>query len=354
MGRKIDETKLRKFCINALVKSGMSDENANIMSEVLITTDKWGVFTHGVKNLYGYIEKKKQGGVSFDNELIYEAEYPSLCVIDANNTMGYISAVKAMNKACEYATKNGIGISFVKNSTHFGACGYYANIAASKGMIGIALSNVDKKMTIPGAKGMVMGHNPFAMAAPAKVIPSVILDISSSNVASLKVLKAKAAGESVPDTWIIDKNGIPTTDPSKYPDEGALLPFGGHKGYGIAMFVEILTSVILGKENSTTDDVRSWCFDMDKPNNVCHSFTAINPNMVNGGFLTYMDALIEDMHNIPKADGTDEITVPGERMWRKYCEAEKEGIALPEDAVEELEKVAIECGLELGIYRENH
>ena len=205
-------------------------------------------------------------------------------------------------------------------------------------------------MTIPGARGMVMGHNPFALAAPAVKFPSVILDISSSNVASLRVLKAKHGGESIPNTWISDVNGLPTTDPSRYPDEGALLPMGGHKGFGIAMFIEILTSVLLSCPTSTEDEVHSWCFDLDKPNNVSHAFVVINPELiddVNTPFADRVQAFVDELHDAPKAVGNDRITVPGERMWERYSKAKKNGIELPEDVMEEIRKIEKKFGIEL-------
>lgn len=346
----VNKKDLLRFCVDALIRSDMSMENAQTIAKILLQTEMWGIHTHGVKNLYGYIQKAEAGGVSFTDEPDIEMQNGSMAVINGNNTMGYISATKAMNLACEIAKAYGISMVLVKNSCHFGACGYYANIAAEKGYIGIVLSNVDKKMTIPGARGMVMGHNPFALAAPAVKFPSVILDISSSNVASLRVLKAKHGGESIPNTWISDVNGLPTTDPSRYPDEGALLPMGGHKGFGIAMFIEILTSVLLSCPTSTEDEVHSWCFDLDKPNNVSHAFVVINPELiddVNTPFADRVQAFVDELHDAPKAVGNDRITVPGERMWERYSKAKKNGIELPEDVMEEIRKIEKKFGIEL-------
>lgn len=341
MNKTISEERLFSYCLEALTASGMKEENALTMSKILVKTDMWGVYTHGCKNLYGYICKAEVGGVSFLGSPSVERNLPAVVVIDGRNTMGYISGSLAMDMACECAKENGIGMALVKNSCHFGATGYYANIAAEQGMLGFATSNVDRKMTIPGARGMIMGHNPFSFAAPAKSIPSIILDISSSNVASLRVLKAKALGESIPPTWISDKDGIPTTDPRGYPDEGALLPMGNHKGYGIAMFMEIMTSVLLAKETSTRDEVTSWCFDMDKPNNVCHTFIAIDPELIaEGDFAERVESFITDLHNAPKAKGNDRILVPGEDMWERYDKAKQEGISLPGDVWYELEKIS--------------
>ena len=350
MSYKVTAHDLDTFCQDSLLRSGMSARDAQTMAKALVQTEMWGIHTHGVKNLNGYIEKAEAGGVSFTNEPAVERRSGAFAVINGKNTMGYISASMAMDIVCEIAKTTGISMVLVKNSCHFGACGYYANLAAEKGLIGIVLSNVDKKMSIPGARGMVMGHNPFALAAPAKDFPSTILDISSSNVASLRVLKAKHNGETIPNTWISDGNGLPTTDPGMYPDEGALLPMGGHKGFGIAMFIDILTSVLLSCPTSAEDEVHSWCFDLDQPNQVCHSFIAIHPESIcdNGSFTSRVQAFINTLHAAPKAVGNDRITVPGERMWERYAKALQSGIELPDDVMEEIEKLEKKFAIKLN------
>lgn len=346
---KIVENDLKSFCVDVLKKFGMIEEDANTMSSHLVRADKWGINTHGTKNLFGYVQKALAKGVSFTNQPEYIYEFASIALLDARNCMGYLAATKAMEKACEMATINGIGMVCVKNSSHYGAGACYANIAAEKGLIGIALSNVDKKMTIPGSKGMVMGHNPFTLAAPANVIPSVFLDSSSSNISSLRVLKAKENHETIPYDWICDKDGIPTNDPSHYPEEGALLPLGGnHKGYGIALFIDILTGVMGSSLNSISDNIPSWCFDLDKPNMVSHTLIAINPNLICPDFKERIDKLIKDTHNLPKAKNVSNIFVPGEMAWAKFKKNEEDGtVLLPSDVVGELSKLERLANIEL-------
>lgn len=343
------EKELLSFCIDCLMKYGMSEKNAQTTAKLLVKTDKWGINTHGTKNLYGYIKKAIAGGVSFSNQPSILKDYPSLTLVDANNCMGFVSSSFAMNLACEKAQSNGIAMVVVKNSGHYGAGACYANIASDKGLIGICISNVDKKMTIPGAKGMVMGHNPFTLSAPAGKLPSVFLDASSSNVSSLKVIRSKLAGETIPNNWIVDKDGVPTNDPSKYPDEGALLPLGGHKGYGIALFIDILTGVISSSLNSISNDIPSWCFDLEKPNSVSHTFIAINHNLICPNFVKQIDELIEDLHNLPKAKDVDKIFVPGEIEWNHYQSNDEGFISLPKDVVDELIKLSELTGYSLDV-----
>ena len=343
----IEEKKLFAFCCDALIKSGMDENNSRMVASHLVQTDKWGVHTHGTKNLFYYIKKNIAGGVSFKNEIEIVKEYPSSAIIDANNCLGFVSCTIAMNKACEMAEKTGIGIVFVKNSCHFGAAACYSNIAAKRGLIGIALSNVEKRMTIPGAKGIVIGHNPFSYAVPSTILPSVFLDVATSNVASLKVMKERDASHKIPFDWISDKDGLPTDDPSKYPEEGALLPMAGHKGYGIALLIEFLTSIATASDTSISGLIPSWILDMEKPNNVCHTCIAIDISKFNPSFVHDVDKAIEELHSSPKSKDSKGIFVPGEIEWKKSFASEKGGINLPEDVYSILKEMSLFLGIPL-------
>lgn len=246
---------LKKFCKTALVKAGASEKDALTTAEVLSETEAWGTHSHGVKNLNNYIIKCEKGGASLTAQPTIVRESLSAALVDAHQSLGMISASYGMNLAIEKAEKTGIAIVNVTNSTHFGAAGYYSNMAAKRGMIGIAMSNVDPNMTLPGARCQAIGNSPFSYAAPSEKVPSVFLDIAMSNVAGLKVVKARNEGRTIPDTWIVDENGKPTTDPSIYPEKGALLPVGMHKGYGLAVMVELLTGVLSGAPTSTSGKI---------------------------------------------------------------------------------------------------
>jgi ureidoglycolate dehydrogenase (NAD+) len=338
-GKRIKLEDLKDFCEKSLVKEGMSVENARITAEVLSETDAFGTHSHGTKNLHGYIRKFRVGGMDIKAEPEVVKEGPAFAVVDAKNALGTVSCYKAVEMACEKAKQAGIAIVCVKNSSHFGAAGYYANMAAKRGMLGIALSNVDPNMTVPGARGMVMGNNPLAYAAPALSNPSVFLDIAMSNVASLKVIQAKKDGVSIPDTWIVDGEGLPTTDPSRYPDEGAMQPMAAHKGYGLAVLVELLTGVLSGGAMSMMGDIVSWCFELEKPNNVCHTIIAIDVEKFIGReeFAKRTEAMAERLRSVPKAKGKDRVFTPGEMEWERHKKAAEDAIALPPDVAEALE-----------------
>lgn len=347
--RKIKLSDLKDFCRLSLTDAGMAEEDARITAEVLAETDAYGTNSHGTKNLPGYIRKAKAGGLDIKAVPEIIRQGPAFAIIDAKNSMGTVSSWQAMELACAKAKETGVGLVTVKNSTHFGAAGYYANMAALKGMFGIAMSNVDPNMTVPGARGMLIGNNPFAYAAPAGALPSVFLDIAMSNVASLKVIQAKKDGLSIPDTWIVDKDGLPTTNPAGYPDEGAMQPMAAHKGYGLAVFVELLTGGLSGGGMSMLGDIVSWLFEMDKPNNVCHTFIAIDIEKFTGreAFVQRTDDMIKALQDAEKAKGKDRIYLPGEIEWNKHRIAD-DLLQLPSDVAQALSGLAADNNIKIN------
>lgn len=349
---KIKLQDLKAFCKEALMKEGMKEEYAGIVAEVLSETDAFGTNSHGTKNLHNYLKKFRAGGIDIKAEPEIIKEGPAFAAFDAHKSLGIVPSVKAMELACTKAETEGIAIATVRNSCHFGAAGYYANIAAKRGLIGFSMSNVDPNMTVPGARGMLLGNNPFAYAAPAATTPSVFLDIAMSNVASLKVVQARKDGKEIPPTWIVDKDGLPTTDPSHYPEEGAMQPMAAHKGYGLSVMVELLTGILSGGCTSMGGDIVSWCFEMEKPNNVCHTFIAINPKMFLGEekLSDRVETMAGILRTAPKAKGAERIYTPGEIEWSKHAIAEEEGFSIPADVEESLKGLAEESGIELKLY----
>ena len=351
-GNKIKLGDLKSFCAKALENAGMKPEYATITADALSETDAYGTHSHGTKNLHNYIKKAKAGGIDIKAEPAAVKDGPAFAVIDAGKAMGMIPSVQAMELACQKAKQTGIGIVTVKNSCHFGANGYYANLAAKQGMISIVVSNVDPNMNAPGAQAKALGNNPVAFACPSKKYPTVFLDIAMSNVASLKVFQARAEGRKIPDNWIVDKDGLPTDDPSRYPDEGAMQPMASHKGYGLALMVETLTGILSGGATSMGGMISSWVLNLNAPNNVCHTFIAINAAMFcdDSKVEDRVETMAGQIRSLPKAKGSERIYLPGEMEWERYANVEKEGITLPADLLESLQGLANDSGLTLPVF----
>lgn len=318
---KIKLDRLRSFAVSALVSIGMSETDANTTADVLVTTDTFGVLTHGTKNLCGYIEKMKAGGLDAKAEPSTEREGSACAIINGNKAVGMVSSCKAMKLAIQKAKDCGIAYVGVHNSCHFGAAGYYSNLAAAEGMIGLAVSNADPVIAIPNGRKKAIGSNPFSFAAPLGDGKSVFLDIALSNVAALKVIMAQEKGQKIPDTWLVDEDGVPTTDAGKFPKEASLQPMAAHKGYGFAVLVEILAAVMTGA--GILSEVASWNLDLASVNNAGHAFIAIDVSkmMPYDTFTKRMAQLSDELKNAPKAKNAEKIYIPGEMEWDKRSAA---------------------------------
>jgi len=347
--RKIEKSELISFCAKSLEAAGMSSADASITAQVLTETDALGINSHGTKNLFGYIKKARAGGMSLTAQPVIEKEGPAYALINANNCIGMVSSHMAMELAIKKAAECGIALVTVKNGTHFGAAGAYSNMAAKAGMLGIAMSNVDPNMTIPGARGMILGNNPLSYASPLESMPSCFLDIAMSNVASLKVVQARKDGKSIPDSWIVDKDGLPTTDPSHYPEEGAMQPMSAHKGYGLAVLVELLTGALSGGCISSLGEITSWCFDPEKPNNVSNTFIVVDVDKFAGkeNYIARSESFISALHNTDKAKNAQRIFVPGEIEWERY-NVSPDMLQLPDAVIDSLEELSADCGISLN------
>jgi LDH2 family malate/lactate/ureidoglycolate dehydrogenase len=344
--KRIKLEDLKNFCKQALIKEGLNEDDAMITAEVLAETDSFGTASHGTKNLHNYIRKYRAGGMKMNAVQEILKEGPAYALVDSHDMIGMASAYKGMQLAIEKAAQTGISCVLVKNSMHFGAAGYYANMAAKKNMIGFVYSNVDSNMTAPGARAQIIGNSPFSYAAPAGEFKSVFLDIAMSSVASMKVIQARKDGVSVPDGWIVDRDGLPTNDPSKYPEEAAMQPMAGHKGYGLAVMVEMITGVLSG--GGVMQDIPSWIFQMEKRNDVSHLFIVLDISkfMPVDQFVGRMESMVNYLHSAPKAKGFDRIYYPGEIEWSKK-DAESNVVLLSPATVESLEGLSEESKIPL-------
>jgi ureidoglycolate dehydrogenase (NAD+) len=344
----ISVQELTEFSAAALEKAGLSGEDARTAADVLVTTDTFGVLSHGTKNLYPYIEKMRAGGLDAKARPSVEAEGPSWAVINGNASLGMLSGCRAMKLAAEKAEKTGIAYVGVKNSCHFGAAGYYANLAAQRGMIGLSMSNADPNMAIPNSSGVAIGNNPFSFAAPLSGGKSLFLDIALSNVAALKVVMAREKGTAVPASWLIDEDGRPNSDPSGFPERSHLQPMAAHKGYGLAMMVETLASVLTGA--GILSEVVSWNLKMSEKNRVGHAFIAVDVRqmMPLPEFERRMAQMISELKSAPLAKGASQIFVPGEMEWARRDKALRENrLELTDVMADNLEKLSVLYGLEL-------
>ena len=292
--------------------AGLTEEDAAIITAVLLTTEMRGVFTHGFIRVPRYISCMEKGGITAKSELKTLVDLPSWATVDGEGGLGIVLSYKAMRLAIEKAKATGVGIVNVRGSHHFGAAGYYAEMAAKEGMLGLSMSNGDVLVAATNTSERSIGNNPFSYSAPAGKYGNIVYDIAMSHTSDQKVIRLANEGKPCPEGWIIDKHGRPTTCAADYMDGGVLTPFGGYKGYGLAMMVETMAAVLSGA--AITTDVHAWNSDPTKNGNTGHMFIALDIGKMEdlSAFIARTEQMIDGIKASKLAEGADKVYFPGE------------------------------------------
>ena len=323
--------------------AGASEEAATATARSLVDANRRGLDSHGLAFLSFYLPRLRAGTTRGDARPEVVVDLPALALVDGHDGLGAHVATFAMELCCEKAAVAGTAAVAVRNSSHFGAASCYAELAAARGFIGIALSNSDPGMAPLGALGPILGTNPLAIAAPpAGNVPIPSLDIATSVVAQGKIILASRAGAPIPADWAIGRGGKPTEDP----DEalaGAVLPMGGHKGFALAFMIDILTGAVPGARLSP--QIKGDPLDPE-PQGTGHFLIAINVEAIRerGGYERSLEELADSVHSAPRADWAEPFMTPGEREARAAAERAR-GIPLTRPTEELLRTLGEEYGV---------
>jgi len=344
----VSEDVLRKQIASVYVAWGMAPEHIDTTVEVMVETDLMGIDSHGVGMLAGYQDKKTHGRLKPKPDITIVKETPATALIDADRSIGHVPGVMAMKLAIKKAKAIGIGAVGVRNSNHYGAAGYYSALAAAEGIIGMAFTSVTSPIVVPTfSREPYLGTNPIAFTAPAKRNKPMSLDMATSTVASGKVSIAKRTGKPMPEGWVVDREGRPLTDAALAPSGnrrltalGGTRELGSHKGYGLALMVEVLCSTLNGQKSGPRDATDTEFRNKTKET-VGHFFMAIDPEMFGGGddFREEMDALMERLRGLPPVDADEPVQVAGDQQYKDYAERKKIGIPLTKALYEEVREV---------------
>jgi LDH2 family malate/lactate/ureidoglycolate dehydrogenase len=338
---------------------GMSERNIAASADVMVETDLMGVDSHGISMLMLYDVMKQAGQINMTAEPRIVRESATTALVDGGAGLGHPSAVMAMQLAIEKALRHDLGAVSVFNSQHFGAAGYYAQMAAERGLLAMVTSSTRLVTLVPthGAQA-VLGTNPFAFAAPAGREPPVILDIATTVVAANKVKVYALQGKDVPAGWVVDGTGASVTDSQEAfrllfeKFQGGLAPIGGdgktlggHKGYGLAVFAQILSSTLSGGSFSPIRDRTQRPSD---PDNIGHFFLAVNPAAFRPveDFRADMDVLLETLRATKPANPAEPVLVPGDPERQARAERLAKGIPLARSLLDRLRAIAHSAGAE--------
>lgn len=324
----VSAAKLSAFCVTCFKKLGLSPQNARLVAGNLIFANLRGVDSHGVIRMKIYAERLRAGGFKLNARPKVVSEHESTALIDASHGVGQAAAAAAMKLAIAKAKKTGTAVVSVRNSNHFGASAFYAVRALQEGMIGFASTNAGPTMAPTGGREARLGNNAMAIAVPAGKFPPIVLDMATGAVAWGKIFVAQQEKRKIPATWALDKNGVPTDDPNAAAHQGLIQPFGGYKGYGLSLLIDILTGVLSGGGFST--HVKTLYKQIESPSQIAHTCAAlrIGAFMPLAGFRRRVDEIIQLMHACPAAPGVERIFVPGEIEHETEQQRRTQGIPI--------------------------
>ena len=337
---------------------GVPEDDAKICAEILITSDKWGIDSHGTNRLKPIYYDRIKAGIQHpvtNFEIVKEG--PTTAVVDGHDGMGHVIGKRSMGMAIEKAKKYGMGMVVVRNSTHYGIAGYFAKMAIDQGMIGITGTNARPSIAPTFGVENMLGTNPLTFGIPSDEEFPFLLDCATSISQRGKIEVYDKLGKTLPEGWVIDENGNTMTDATETLDalvkgKAALAPLGGigedtagYKGYGYATVVEILSAalqsgsylkMLLGIENGKR-----------VPYHLGHFFIAIDISafVELDEFKKTTGNILRELRNSKKAPGQERIYTAGEKEYLAWLERKDKGVPLNLELQNEIKTLIKELDL---------
>ncbi|MEI4768705.1 ureidoglycolate dehydrogenase [Psychrobacillus sp. FJAT-51614] len=329
----INHEEAKRHAVKKLLNVGLKEDHANKVAEILVHADLRNVNSHGLLRIEHYVNRLMAGGINANANISFHQTGPVTGIVDGDDGFGHVIGDIAMNHAIQMAKANGVGMVTALNSSHCGALSYFVQKAAELNLIGIAMTHTDKIVVPFGGKNSFLGTNPIAYGVPAKRHKPFILDMATSTVALGKILQYKAEGKSIPQGWGVDKDGNQVTDPSEVV---SLIPFGGPKGYGLSLMVDIFSGLLAGA--AFGPHIGKMYENLDKKRKLGHYFCVINPEYFTNseGFLRNMDLMIDELHASEPAPGFSQVYIPGELEQLNEEANRKNGITIAASVLEYL------------------
>jgi LDH2 family malate/lactate/ureidoglycolate dehydrogenase len=329
---------IRSEDLNDLVRAllgaaGADADDARLVAEQLVDAEARENRGQGLIRLRSYVTWMRNGKVVSPAKLTLEREFGSTLLLNGGNGWGQVVTTQAMAMCVERAQKQGICLALVRNANHIGRLGYYVETAAAEGFVGlVACSGHPSSAWVApwGGTKPIFGTNPIAFGFPRKDGPPVVVDLSTTQGSRGAVLLAGKVGKMLPEGWAFDATGNPTRDPSKaLPPNGTLAPLGGHKGYGLALAVEILCGVLSG---------------MWPPSGGALLVGAVNVEAFQSrdDYDLSLENLLGEIASGPTAPNTDAILLPGQGSAQRGKQSLDNGLQIPDELWSEVVALARE------------
>ena len=342
----IPHTALHAFITRSFVACGFPEEDADTAAGLMVKADLMGQDGHGVFRLPMYIKRLRAGGLNPTPEFRCLEDRTATALIDGDNGLGHLVMHHATQLAIEKAKTTGVAWVGARHSNHAGPASLYAMMPLEHDMIGLYVAVGSANHLPPwGGTEMLLSTNPIAVAVPSAKNPPIVLDMATTVAAYGKVKTAAQRGETMPEGWMIDRQGKPLTDP-KRASEGFLLPIGGPKGYGLSLIFGILAGVLNGAAFGR--DVVDFNADSETTTNTGHFILALdikafaNPDV----FRADIDRVWAEVKSSPRLPGFDDIRLPGERLDRVTQERTANGIPLAGALRAQLDEMAASLGID--------
>jgi LDH2 family malate/lactate/ureidoglycolate dehydrogenase len=335
---------LRRFVADALAKVGLPQSDAATCAELMVRADLLGADGHGIFRLPQYVRRIKGGAVNVSPKVDIAREAAGMALVDGDNGMGHVVMSFATKTAIEKAKSVGAAWVGVRNSNHAGPASLYASMPLEHDMVGLYLAVGNANHMAPwGGIDLLLSTNPIAVAVPGHD-GSIVLDMATSVAAYGKVKTAAQRGETIPEGWMIDRQGKPLTDP-KRADEGMLVPIGGYKGYGLALVFGLLAGTLNGAAMGS--DTVDFNADDTTPTNTGHAIIALSIAAFGevDDFKRRVDKIAREIRRSKPLPGVARVWLPGDQSRAKLEERSRLGIPIPASLRAGLDKLAGELGI---------
>jgi ureidoglycolate dehydrogenase (NAD+) len=334
----VSATELKSLCISAFRRVGVPRRDGELASDTLVDANLRGIDSHGVMRLGKYIQGLRTGSINARPRIRVTRSARAIVRVDGDNGLGAVVACRAIRELIRTCKVTGIAAVGVSSSNHYGAVSHYLLKATAEGLIAMGFVHGESLQVPLGGMDAFFGTNPIAFTFPTRKSTPVVVDFATSATTFGKIMQAKASQNLLPEGTVLDHQGRSTRNPER---AARILPAAGHKGYGLALAVEILSGILNGcPYGPHVPPV--FRDDADVPGRLGHFFAAIDPERFCGleSFLENIENMIRELHQVNPIAGVDAVLVPGEPENRTYEERVRSGIPLKADLWEKIQQLA--------------